>query len=137
MVAYDARESVAESDDVLDEEDELAEMNDASDMPAPASNGRYMLKTLVRLLAFRSLSAISSPTFFSTSANMASIEIPSKRIDGMRVLRLDVVNSEGTDAYANSLWRRESTPALSLLVSLLRTLGGETSSSASPDSSGL
>lgn len=67
--------------------------------------GRYMLNTLVRLLVIppsgpttlipdppsfasstRPPDSSSSLIFFSTSAKTASIEIPSKRIEGMRIL---------------------------------------------------
>ena len=99
--------------------------NDAS-LP----NGRYVLRTRVRLrFAFFSR---SSPIFFSTSAKTASIEMPSNRIDGMRM--------RNPSAYASSV--DDSPRSFCGLPSDARRMprrarGGETSSSASPDSSGL
>ena len=64
---------------------EVERPGDVASLPRDASlpNGRYALRTRVLLLeAFFSFS--SFPIFFSTSAKTASIDIPSKRMDGIR-----------------------------------------------------
>lgn len=121
--AIESREEWVERGSRLDAVEEMEEADPTATFSAKLLIGRYMLKTRVLRFALFSTEllplATSSFIFFSTSAKTSSIEIPSNRIEGIRMRAL------------NASIEPRSPPSPSFLLAR-----GESSSSASPHDPG-